>query len=74
VARSNFNNPTKRLRELAKMDKRAAKDEKRAKNKTAARAARGAANETAPAAPAPKPANVRSLAAAAFIRRMNKTP
>ncbi len=41
MARANFNNQKKRVREIAKKDKRAAKDEKRARKKADARAARG---------------------------------
>jgi len=82
MARGNFNNQTKRKRELAKKDKRAAKDEKRAQKKAAARAARGDTNgvvapTSAVSTPMANPiaaSNVRSLAASAFIRRMNKTP
>jgi hypothetical protein len=48
MARANFNNQTKRARELAKKDKRAAKDGKRAQKKADARAARGGAVGTAP--------------------------
>ena len=48
MARVNFNSQTKRLRELAKKDKRAAKDEKRAQKKADARTAR-----VAPVGPAP---------------------
>ena len=76
------NSQTKRSRELAKKDKRAVKDEKRAQKKADARAARASAvGKPAPAslarAPAANPAaapNSRALAAAAFVRRMNKTP
>jgi hypothetical protein len=82
MARGNFNTQTKRRRELAKKDKRTAKDEKRGRKKVEARATRTAPDGTAPAprtagTPAVTPASVsslRSLAAAAFIRRMNKTP
>ena len=81
MARANFTNQTKRTRELAKKDKREAKDKKRAQKKADARAARAVGDGTALSPPAgavsTKPAttsNVRSLAAAAFIRRMNKTP
>jgi hypothetical protein len=82
MAKANLNNRNKRMRELAKKDKRAAKDEKRAQKKADARVARGATDGTAvpstfAGAPAANPAaapDVRSLAAAAFIRRMNKTP
>lgn len=103
MARANLNNQNKRKRELAKKDKRAVKDEKRAAKKAEARVDRAvadgtplptAAAKTVPGAvakwAAPKPApsaavakwaaqrpaasNVRSLAAASFVRRMNKTP
>ena len=68
MAKANMNTRSKRMRELARKDKRAVKDEKRAQKKADARAARGVAD------PPPPVSNVRSLAAAAFIRRMNKTP
>jgi hypothetical protein len=82
MARGNFNNQTKRKRELAKKDKRAAKDEKGAQKKAAARVARGGADGAAAPSIAVRtsvttPVAVsswRSLAATAFIRRMNKTP
>ena len=45
---AHFNNQTKRMRELAKKDKRAVKDEKRAQKKADARAARAAPGGTAP--------------------------
>jgi hypothetical protein len=55
MAKGNFNSRTKRLRELAKKDKRAAKDEKRAQKKADARAARtmgvGAMRPTPPGTP-----------------------
>jgi hypothetical protein len=83
MARSNLNSQAKRKRELAKKDKRAVKDEKRAQRKQDARVARAvAAGEPIPAPSqaasrktsssplvAPK-LNASSLAAAAFIRRM----
>ena len=56
MARGTFNSQTKRLRELAKKDKRAAKDEKRAHKKADARAARVAAVGTAPSTPVDAPA------------------
>jgi hypothetical protein len=75
MAKANLNTQAKRKRELAKKDKRAAKDEKRALRKAEARVARAAADGTAPPpATAAMRMNVSSLAAAAFIRRMNKTP
>jgi hypothetical protein len=77
MAKTNLNTQAKRKRELAKKDKRAAKDEKRAIRKAEARTARSAEGGTAPPAQAAQPAaksNLSSLAAAAFIRRMNKTP
>jgi hypothetical protein len=82
MARANFNNQKKRVREIAKKDKRAAKDEKRARKKADARVARGSTDSPAAPvslarAPATNPAaasNPKSLAAAAFIRWMNKTP
>lgn len=54
MGRGNFNNQTKRARELAKKDKRAAKDEKRARKKADARAAH--ALKTAPSTPEGGPA------------------
>jgi hypothetical protein len=81
MAKSNLNTQAKRKRELARKDKRAAKDEKRAARKAEARVARSADEGAAPSAvpvkpiapqPAAKPSM--SLHAAAFIRRMNKTP
>jgi hypothetical protein len=82
MARSNLNNQAKRKRELAKKDKRAAKDQKRAMRKAEARAARaGVVGMSAPASSAAvavaqsaATSNVKSLAAARFVRRMNKTP
>ncbi|HEX5048427.1 MAG TPA: hypothetical protein VFX89_15020 [Gammaproteobacteria bacterium] len=79
MSKVNLNTRSKRTRELARKDKRAAKDEKRAQKKADARAARAVADgKAAPSSPAAAnpvaPSNLRSLAAAAFIRRMNKTP
>ena len=82
MAKSNLNNQAKRKRELAKKDKRAAKDQKRAMRKAEARATRaGVAGESPPASSVKlavaQPAaatNVKFLAAARFVRRMNKTP
>jgi hypothetical protein len=82
MARANLNNQKKRSRELAKKDDRAAKDQTRARKKSDSRVARASAvGKPAPAslgrAPAANPAaasNSRALAAAAFVRRMNKTP
>jgi hypothetical protein len=76
---SNFNSQTKRVRELAKKDKSSAKDDKRVHKKAETRAASGSATAAsrparAPVATATPASNVRSLAASAFIRRMNKTP
>jgi hypothetical protein len=84
---ANFNNQAKRKRELAKQDKRAAKDQNRAQRKAAARgvSAPAAVSYAAPIVSKPsiskaaaewmkpvskKPA-VRTVAAAAFIRRLN---
>jgi hypothetical protein len=84
-----MNTHKKRTRELAKQDKRAAKDQKRAQRKAEARGVRAATDSTAPPTPAkpalpdavakwaaqpPPKTNARSPAAAAFVRRMNKTP
>jgi hypothetical protein len=79
MSKANLNTRSKRTRELARKDKRAAKDEKRAQKKADARAARAAVDGTPPPPRSAAPnvaavTNVRSLAAAAFIRRMNKTP
>lgn len=75
MPKGNLNNQTKRTRELAKKDKRAAKDAKRAVRKAEARVARGVVDGTpAPVATPVAKASVTSLAAAAFIRRMHKTP
>jgi hypothetical protein len=82
MARANLNNQAKRKRELAKKDKRAAKDQKRAERKAEAREARAGVAGKSPPATSPKVAvaqptaasNVKSLAAARFIRRMNKAP
>jgi len=76
MAKANLNTRSKRMRELARKDKRAVKDEKRAQKKADTRAARDGTGGTAglsTAAAAPPPSAL-SLAAAAFIRRMNKTP
>jgi hypothetical protein len=74
MAKANMNTRSKRMRELARKDKRAVKDEKRAQKKADARTARAGVDGTpAPAPAAPAASNMRSLAAAAFIRRMNKT-
>jgi hypothetical protein len=74
MAKSNLNTQAKRKRELAKKDKRAAKDEKRAQKKAAARTGRtdddGAPLPVAPVAPP----SALAIAAAAFIRKLNKTP
>ena len=77
MAKANLRSQAKRKRELAKQDKLAAKDQKRAGRKADARTARGDGG-----APAETPApgaklgqltgaqSVKSLAAAAFIRRL----
>ena len=82
MPKGNFNNQTKRNRELKKKDKRAAKDEKRAQKKAEARAARGAVGGHAPPPSATKtlaakpsaPTSVRAPASSAVMRWMNKTP
>ena len=82
MAKPNLNKQAKRKRELAKKDKRAAKDQKRAVRKAQGRDTGAVAVSTSPPVSSPKtgvaqPAatsNVKSLAAAAFLRRMNKTP
>ena len=74
MAKANLNSVTKRTRDLAKKDKRAAKDEKRSVRKAEARVARATKDGTPLPAAAPAKASVSSLMAAAFIRRMHKTP
>ena len=72
---ANFNNQAKRKRELAKQDKRAAKDRKRAQRKAEARGA--AAPETASPATSTniKPAGLSlSQAAAEWAKPVSKTP
>jgi hypothetical protein len=71
MARGNFNSQSKRARELAKKDKRAAKDQKREQKKADARATRAAAVGKLPSTPPGATAtelagasNVRSPAAA----------
>jgi len=79
MAKGNFNNQTKRNRELAKKDKRAQKDQKRAQKKAEARAARSGTLGAAPAmtasvrvaTPAP-PSNVRQVASSAVFKWMNQ--
>lgn len=57
MARSNLNTQAKRKRELAKKDKRAAKDEKRLQKKAEARVARANVDGTAqPSAVSPSAA------------------
>ncbi len=89
---ANFNNQAKRKRELAKQDKRAAKDQNRAQRKAAARGASApaAVSHAVPSVskssaskpsiskaaaewmkPVSKKPAVRTVAAAAFIRRLN---
>ncbi len=72
---ANFNNQAKRKRELAKQDKRAAKDRKRAQRKAEARgttapvaASPAASTYTRPAAPS------LSKAAADWMKPVNKAP
>jgi hypothetical protein len=71
---ANFNNQAKRKRELAKQDKRAAKDRKRAQRKAEAR------GTTLPAAASPtttshaKPAPSLSKAAAEWMKPVSKAP
>jgi hypothetical protein len=81
MAKGNFNNQTKRHRELKKKDKRAAKDEKRAQKKAEARAARAAEGGAAGPSIATKPSVVKPGAvpsvrspASAVVQWMNKTP
>jgi len=72
---SNFNSQTKRVRELAKKDKRAHKKAETRATRAASGSATAASRPArAPVATATPASNVRSLAASAFIRRMNKTP
>lgn len=74
---ANFNNQAKRKRELAKQDKHAAKDRKRALRKAAARGA--AAPAPAPASPMtmshakPAPPSL-SKAAAEWMKPVSKAP
>jgi hypothetical protein len=70
MARSNLNTQAKRKRELAKKDKRAAKDEKRAQKKAEARVARGTVDG---AAQPPAQPSAASLSAAAVLRRLQRT-
>ena len=79
MAKGNFNNQTKRNRELAKKDKRAQKDQKRALKKAEARAARTGTGGVAPAispsvraATPAAPSNVRPVASSAVLRWMNQ--
>ena len=65
MPKANLNQQSKRQRTLAKQDKRAAKDTKRAQRKADDRDARGTATPAPPLSPT-------ALAAAAFIRRMKK--
>jgi hypothetical protein len=81
MAKGNFNNQTKRKRELKKKDKRAAKDEKRAQRKAVAREARAAAAGDAIPSISANASVVRPLAtsnvsspSSAVSRWMNKTP
>jgi hypothetical protein len=72
---ANFNNQAKRKRELAKQDKRAAKDRKRAQRKAEARgaAAPAAASSTTSTYAPPAPPTL-SKAAAEWMKRVDKTP
>lgn len=74
TAMANFNNQAKRKRELAKQDKRAAKDRKRAQRKAAARGegAPVAARAATPNAPTTAPSL--SKAAAEWMKPVRKTP
>jgi hypothetical protein len=68
MPKSNLNKQSKRQRELAKHDKRSAKDEKRAQRKADARVERAVATGVPP--PPVAPPSPTSIAAAAFIRSM----
>ncbi len=68
MPKSNLNKQSKRQRELAKHDKRSAKDEKRAQRKQDARVERAVATGVPP--PPVAPPSATSIAAAAFIRSM----
>ncbi len=72
---ANFNNQAKRKRELAKQDKRAAKDRKRAQRKAEARGRdrSGAASPTTSTYTTPAPPTL-SKAAAEWMKPVNKTP
>ena len=69
---ANFNNQAKRKRELAKQDKRAAKDKNRAQRKAAARgvSAPAAVSHAAPSVSKPSI----SKAAAEWMKPVSKTP
>jgi hypothetical protein len=72
---ANFNNQAKRKRELAKQDKRATKDRKRAQRKAEARGATAppAASPTTSTYTQPAPPAL-SKAAAEWMKPVNKTP
>ena len=72
MARANFDNQKKRVREIAKKDKRAAKDEKRARKKADARIARGPTD--GPAAPVSLARPPATNPAAAPIRNRSPPP
>jgi hypothetical protein len=81
MAKGNFNNQTKRKRELAKKDKREQKDQKRAQKKAQARAARSGTGAAVPATAVTvraltptAPSSVRPLASSAAFKWMNKKP
>jgi hypothetical protein len=69
---ANFNNQAKRKRELAKQDKRAAKDKIRAQRKAAARGVTAPVAVTQAAPSVPKPSL--SKAAAEWMKPVSKTP
>jgi hypothetical protein len=73
MPKSNLNKQAKRKRELARQDKRAAKDEKRAQRKADARATQGGgeAGAKTPVVPTPTAGAPNASAAAAFVRRLN---
>jgi hypothetical protein len=71
---ANFNNQAKRKRELAKQDKRAAKDRKRAQRKAAARGVAAPATVSPMTPSHSKPAPSLSKAAAEWMKPVSKAP
>ena len=71
---ANFNNQAKRKRELAKQDKHAAKDRKRAQRKAAARGAAAPAPVSPMTMSQAKPVPSLSKAAAEWMKPVSKAP